>query len=199
MTKRSVFLVGVLMLAVTLSSAVLGAFSSRAASVRASGLQSTSKSFLPLIAKAFQNLVGSGGALYVFPSSGTTTGDANGRYGLAVLCETTDVDSHPCTVEEIEYAWVTRGVKFDNELQAMWIDNSQKSTLHASMSEHLGDIRGGPKFSEWKHSNDSYYEVQACNGWTDGTGSYFGFTVAQQGTDLVKVTCTNTLPVACCK
>lgn len=162
MTKRSVALVGVLILMVMVGSLVIGSFAGRAAD-----------------------------SLYVFPSTTTTNGDAGWRSGTALICEATDVDSHPCSVEEIEKAWIETGVKFETfSIPAAWVDTAILGTLASNYdtstpSDWSGGSAGSPPWN--------------CEGWTSASSSAYGSIIVQSGRDRVNDSCDTVWPVACCK
>jgi hypothetical protein len=137
--------------------------------------------FLPIMIKGSSSApVTSSSALIVFSSTATTDGNAGGRTGMNQICLSQDPASHLCSLEEIETAWVNRGVIFQSPFVRAWVDNP---------------ILG----SNW------YYH--SCTGWSyNGTVEYFGTWIDDNGQSVqvgdqynLKAWCNEVHPVTCCK
>jgi|GEM_PF-6973347 len=183
MSKQSVLLFVVLVLIVLVASIIRPGFFGGVSA------QPTENIYLPLIMKALQALQGANGTLFVFPSSSTTNGDAGGRSGMAAICEATDAESNPCTIEEIENAWIETGVKFAPFAGEIWVDNAKLGTLVSFYDT--------PPGSEWAGSSSP--GPRNCNGWTSTSGTGFGLTLASNGQDINLEYCDANIAVACCK
>jgi hypothetical protein len=144
--------------------------------------------FLPLITKGETNTtVGPSGALYVFTSSGTTTGNAGGRPGMNAICSATDPASHFCTLQEIDNAFRDTGVFFASAFSQAWLDNN---------GSHM---RGTP----WGNSYTDYEMIiewgAGCNTWTDNQSTSLGRAITSTGAGTTNAWCSTSSPVACCK
>jgi hypothetical protein len=139
---------------ITLVLLILANFGIGAANFQ-SKVQALTGSFLPLITRqGLPNLNASPtGALYVFFSNGTTTGDAGGRAGMNTICSNTDINSHFCSFDEITNALASQGVYFNTPLsESGWLDvgySSQNTcgSWKSSGGTYGGGINGGGDFS----------------------------------------------------
>jgi hypothetical protein len=185
MSKRSVAFVGVLILMVMIGSAVIGAVSGIASRSSANG---PSKVFLPLVMKAMKLIPTSGsGVLYVFPTTTTTAGSPSAwRAGMHDICIVEDPESHFCSLEEIEHAWVTTGVQFEHMPSVSWLDTASLATL-------VDPVNGT---SEW---NITVGSKANCDGWRSTDPADEGTILMGNGLGPYTENCDVVLPVACCK
>jgi hypothetical protein len=146
--------------------------------------------FLPIVMSRSPAAVTSSEALIVFSSQATTNGDAGGRTGMNDICENEDPSSHFCSMEEIELAWLERGVRFETFTGA-WLDSHQAGTLIKSYAT------GQDTVSHWGRNYN-------CGGWTSTVGwsMYIyegGSALNWEGNDGTPIYCTEVHPVSCCK
>lgn len=142
--------------------------------ISASNFDPTNDRFLPMIFGKGQSPNPSG-ALYVFSSVGTTTGNGGGRSGMNAICSATDIESHFCTVYEIENALKSSGAYFSTPFSDSWADNLSQTSL-------------------------GYWYTGKCNGWTIDTIEGTGYRITSSGVSLDwTTTCDAVLNVACCK
>lgn len=126
--------------------------------------------FLPLIQKGSANPdEGSIGPVYVFSSSGKTTGMAGGRSGMNAICATSDPTSHFCTEEEFTFASRDEGIAFSSGFSKAWLD----------------------------YTNSLNNDQKNCGGWDGDTVS--GLAISNNAVSIDLTPCTTLLPVACCK
>ena len=116
------------------------------------------------------SLDGPSGVLYVFPSTATTNGYPGGRSVIGDICPTEDPDAHFCSQEEIENAWGTTGVYFNNPFPQSWVD--YYTTWEAGVASN-------------------------CGGWN--LDSTTGKAIQENVSYAVPVSCVFNQPVACCK
>jgi len=190
MNNKSALLIGVLV-----GIAVLGvAFAGPQIFYQASA-QPTDNIYLPAVMKEFlQAIATATGPLYVFPSSGTTTGDAGGRAGLAGMCTATDPDSHPLSLNEIEAAYVQRGVIFSPFAGELWLDDLE---LNRSSAAYTGTtwIHNASDWSD--NDSNGLFFPQNCDGWSAISGD--GTAITTNGSNLINLDCNNGRPIACGK
>ena len=115
------------------------------------------------------------GVLYIFSSSITTDGGIGSRSEMNDICPSEIPDSHFCRLEEIENAWVTTGVYFENYLPESWV-------------EYFSDSVGN-----WSQANDN------CEAWTRDTGDYSGMAILAGAQLYARRDCSQSLSIACCK
>jgi len=129
------------------------------------------------------------GVLYVFPSTATMDGSAGGRDDMGDICFTQDPESHLCSLQEIENAWVTTGVHFSNSFSKSWVDNpSFLGTIYP-------DSSGDPRNSSW----GSVGEYGNCASWSLDIAGPYGTVILASGAEIFYEDCDSELPIACCK
>jgi hypothetical protein len=150
-------------------------------------------SFLPIMMnKSTATIPSSTGPLFVFSSLATTDGTAGGRSGMNDICASEDPDSHFCSLNEIEYAWMIKGVKFNSNFSGAWLDSQQLGTV----IKHLAT--GQDTLSTWGRD-------YSCGGWTstDSWGEFIldgGARLNWEGADGgIYIYCSEVHPVTCCK
>ncbi len=141
---------------------------------KASEIVNSVASFLPIIFKNYSApSANPHGALYVFSSTQTTDGDADGRPGMNTVCSNEDSLAHFCTVSEVENAFESNGVYFATLFHKSWVDTPLEGT-------------------SWNGSN--------CLAWTTSSGGEFGKAINHEASHVINEQCNqNILHVACCK
>jgi hypothetical protein len=184
MTKRSVALVGILILMAMVGSTVIGLFTGRASGLDEPVQNGSNSVFLPLVMKFLAQLPGGdSGVLYVFHTTAQTDGDAGGRVGMNDLCIAEYSDSHFCSIMEIENAMATSGVRFSTTTTS-WIDSAKLGSLNLSYS-------GDPLESNWT--------MYSCTGWTGNSSQADGAIIHPTAEEVRISDCSSTRPVICCK
>jgi len=141
---------------------------------KASEIVNSVSSFLPVIFKNYDAASANPhGALYVFSSTSTTDGDADGRPGMNTICSNEESLAHFCTVDEVESAFKSNGVYFATLFHKSWVDAPLAT-------------------SSW---NDAY---ENCNGWTSNSDPS-GKAINHMASHVIEEPCNQNIQVACCK
>jgi hypothetical protein len=146
-------------------------------------LPSALSTFFPIIFRSADLEIGDetppSGVLYIFPSKARTTGDAGGRIKIQRICPTEDPDAHFCSIREIENAWDSIGIYYDDQFPFAWVDDYYETY-------------------NWVDSQHSYSPVNSCGGWLINDGKFNGG-IINTGREYRPGECDADLPVACCK
>jgi hypothetical protein len=141
---------------------------------KASEIANSISSFLPIMFKNYSApSANPHGALYVFSSTQTTDGDADGRPGMNTICSNEDSLAHFCTVSEVENAFESNGVYFATLFHKSWVDTPLEGT-------------------DWNGSN--------CFAWTTSSGGEHGKVINHEASHVINEQCNLSPPppVACC-
>lgn len=131
----------------------------------------TTISFLPLVITS-QAADAPSGVLYVFSSTATTSGNAGGRGAMNDICPSEDPDSHFCRREEIENAWITKGVYFNPSMTNSWLEYFPGT--------------------DWAMGDN-------CDAWSSDSEFEYGWIIVEPAHECGTRDCNTVQAVACCK